>query len=206
MAAQSGNVDPMHQFTVEPLFGHDWAIAGHSIAFTNSAAWMAATLVALWLFMLGGMKRELVPGRWQMAVEGFTGFITNMMDTSIGPKGRRFVPYVFSLFMFILFANILGMLPTALFGLHPFTVTSHLTATGVLAILSFLGTVFIPIQDHTSLLWHIAQWTPMFGVAVITRAPLTGDLPWYAVVNAIGWLAVFVLGAAWRMSKDTARV
>jgi ABC-2 type transport system permease protein len=46
-----------------------------------------------------------------------------------------------------------------------------------LAILSFLGTVFIPIQDHTSLLWHIAQWTPMFGVAVITRAPLTGDLP-----------------------------
>ena len=46
----------------------------------------------------------------------------------------------------------------------------------------------------------------LFGVAVITRAPLTGDLPWYAVVNAIGWLAVFVLGAAWRMSKDTARV
>jgi ABC-2 type transport system permease protein len=75
-----------------------------------------------------------------------------------------------------------------------------------LALLSFLGTVFIPIQDHTSLLWHIAQWTPMFGVAVITRAPLTGDLPWYAVVNALGWLTVFVLGAAWRMSKDTARV
>jgi ABC-2 type transport system permease protein len=75
-----------------------------------------------------------------------------------------------------------------------------------LALLSFLGTVFIPIQDHTSLLWHIAQWTPMFGVAVITRAPLTGDLPWYAVVNALGWLTVFVIGAAWRMSKDTARV
>jgi ABC-2 type transport system permease protein len=75
-----------------------------------------------------------------------------------------------------------------------------------LALMSFLGNVFIPIDDHTSLIWHIAQWTPMFGVAEIARSPLTGDLPWYAVVNAVGWLAVFVLGAAWRMSKDTARV
>ena len=75
-----------------------------------------------------------------------------------------------------------------------------------LALMSFLGNVFIPIDDHTSLVWHIAQWTPMFGVAEITRAPLTGELPWYAVVNALGWLTVFVLGAAWRMSKDTARV
>jgi ABC-2 type transport system permease protein len=74
-----------------------------------------------------------------------------------------------------------------------------------LAILSFLGNVFIPIDDGT-VLWHIASWTPMFGVAEISRAPLTGDLPWYAVVNAVGWLAVFVAGAAWRMSKDTARV
>ena len=75
-----------------------------------------------------------------------------------------------------------------------------------LAVLSFLGNVFIPIKDHSSLIWHIAQWTPMFGVAEVTRAPLTGDLPWYAVVNALGWLALFVAGAAWRMSKDTARV
>jgi ABC-2 type transport system permease protein len=75
-----------------------------------------------------------------------------------------------------------------------------------LALMAFLGNVFIPIDDHSSLIWHIAQWTPMFGVAEVTRAPLTGDLPWYAVVNAVGWLAVFVLGAAWRMSKDTARV
>jgi len=74
-----------------------------------------------------------------------------------------------------------------------------------LALLSFLGNVFIPIDDGT-VLWHIASWTPMFGVAEISRAPLTGELPWYAVVNAVGWLAVFVAGAAWRMSKDTARV
>ncbi|MEP6817706.1 MAG: ABC transporter permease [Marmoricola sp.] len=75
-----------------------------------------------------------------------------------------------------------------------------------LAILAFLGNVFIPITDHTSLIWHVAQWTPMFGVAEITRAPLTQELPWYAVVNAVAWLVIFVAGAAWRMSKDTARV
>jgi ABC-2 type transport system permease protein len=54
-------------------------------------------------------------------------------------------------------------------------------------------------------MWHVASFTPMFGVAEISRSPLTGDLPWYAVVNAMAWFAVFVAGAAWRMSKDTAR-
>jgi ABC-2 type transport system permease protein len=74
-----------------------------------------------------------------------------------------------------------------------------------LALLSFLGNVFIPLDSGTTL-WNVAAWTPMFGVAEVSRAPLTGELPWYAVVNAVAWLAVFVAGAAWRMSKDTARV
>ncbi|MEP7090722.1 MAG: ABC transporter permease [Nocardioidaceae bacterium] len=74
-----------------------------------------------------------------------------------------------------------------------------------LALLAFLGNVFIPITEGT-VLWHVASWTPMFGVAEIGRAPLTGELPWYAVVNALAWFAVFIAGAAWRMSKDTARV
>jgi len=92
VAAESGKIDPMHQFQIQPIFGEDWAIAGQNIAFTNSALWMALTFIAVWLFMLGGMKRQLVPGRWQMAVEGFTGFITNLMDTNIGPAGRKFTP------------------------------------------------------------------------------------------------------------------
>ncbi|MDC6700780.1 ABC transporter permease, partial [Leclercia adecarboxylata] len=54
-----------------------------------------------------------------------------------------------------------------------------------LAILAFLGNVFIPIDDHSSLLWHVASCTPMFGVAEVTRAPLTGELPWYAVANVV---------------------
>ena len=74
-----------------------------------------------------------------------------------------------------------------------------------LALLSFLGNVFIPLDEGT-LIYSIAQWTPMYGVAEISRYPLTGDLSWIAVVNAALWLAVFVGGAAWRMSKDTARV
>ena len=148
MAAESGKIDPMHQFLVQPLFGRDWTIAGHSIAFTNSALWMMVVFVAIWGFMMMGMKRELVPGRWQMAVEGFTGFITNMMDTNIGPKGRQFTPYVFSLFMFIFFANLLGMLPTAIVGVHPFAVTSHLTVTGILAIVSFAIVLIVGFAKH----------------------------------------------------------
>ncbi|MCJ8190322.1 F0F1 ATP synthase subunit A [Sphingomicrobium aestuariivivum] len=138
----------MYQFEVTPLFGEGWEIAGYSIPFTNSAAWMAVTLVVLGLFMMGGMKRELVPGRWQMAVEGFTGFITGMIDTNIGKEGRKFVPYVFSLFMFILFANLLGLLPTAIFGVHAFTVTSHLTVTGVLALVSFAMVLIVGFWKH----------------------------------------------------------
>ncbi|MBW0144707.1 F0F1 ATP synthase subunit A [Sphingomicrobium clamense] len=148
MADESGKIDPMYQFEVHPLLGQEWQVAGYNIAFTNSAAWMLLTLVVLWLFMLGGMKRELIPGRWQMAVEGFTGFITDMMDTNIGKGGRRFVPYVFSLFMFILFANLLGMLPTALVGVHAFTVTSHLTITGILAIVSFAIVLVVGFAKH----------------------------------------------------------
>ena len=75
-----------------------------------------------------------------------------------------------------------------------------------LALLSFLGGVFIPIDQYAPIVRDIAYWTPMYGVAEIARYPLTHDLPWYAVVNAVGWFLVFIAGAAWRMSKDTSRV
>jgi ABC-2 type transport system permease protein len=74
-----------------------------------------------------------------------------------------------------------------------------------LAIFSFLGNVFIPM-DEGSTIYQVAEWTPMFGVAEISRWPLTDDLAWTGVLNAVVWFAVFVAGAAWRMSKDTARV
>jgi F-type H+-transporting ATPase subunit a len=165
VAAEEGKIDPMHQFEVQSI-SDLFTIGGQQIAFTNSAAWMLVTLVALWIFMLGGMKRELVPGRWQIMVEGVTGFISSMMNTNIGPEGRRFTPYVFSLFMFILFCNILGMLPLGIVGVHPFTVTSHLTITGVLAIFSFsivLLTGFLRHGFHFFSLFvpHGAPWWMM---------------------------------------------
>jgi len=144
-----GKVDPVHQFTIESLFGTDqWAIGGYNIAFTNSALWMAITTVVLIVFVAGGAKRELVPGRWQMAVEGLTGFVDNLLMANIGKAGRKYLPYVFSLFAFILFANMLGLMPLALFGVHPFTSTSHFTVTGVLAIMSFAIVLIVGFAKH----------------------------------------------------------
>ena len=133
MAAES-KIDPMHQFQISPLAGN---LDGTPFVFTNSALWMLVVLALIWLFMLGGMKRELVPGRWQVMVEGVTGFIGSMLSTNVGPEGRKYVPWVFTVFMFILFANLLGMMPFALLGAQPFTVTSQFTVTGIMAIISF---------------------------------------------------------------------
>jgi len=133
VAAES-KIDPMHQFQISPLAGH---LDGTPFVFTNSALWMLVVLALIWLFMLGGMKRQLVPGRWQVMVEGVTGFVSSMLATNVGPEGRKYVPWVFTIFMFILFANLLGMMPLALLGAQPFTVTSQFTVTGVMAIISF---------------------------------------------------------------------
>ena len=150
MAAESGSkIDPMHQFLIEPVFGQHWVVGGYDISFTNSALWMVVTLVVFWGFMLMGMKGQLVPGRGQAAVEMMTGFVKNMLTSNIGPEGTKFLPYVFSLFMFILIANLLGLLPFGLIpGAHPFTITSHLTVTGVLAIISFSIVLIVGFGRH----------------------------------------------------------
>lgn len=152
--AAGGKIDPMHQFTVEPLFGTGgWEVAGYNLAFTNSALWMVIALVVLWVFMLGGMKRELVPGRWQAAVEGLTGFVSGLLSANVGPEGRRYVPLVFTLFSFVLIANLLGLVPIGILtpvfsGAHPFTSTAHFTVTGVLAILTFSTVLVVGFARH----------------------------------------------------------
>ena len=138
----------MHQFTVEAI-GPALKIGSFDISFTNSALFMVVTLLLIWLFMLGGMKRQLVPGRWQVMVEGLTGCIQSMVDVNIGPKGKRFTPYIFSLFTFVLVANFLGLVPLAIVpGLHSFTPTSHFSITGVLAILSFSIVLLVGFAKH----------------------------------------------------------
>jgi F-type H+-transporting ATPase subunit a len=144
VAAES-KIDPMHQFQISPLAGN---LDGSPFVFTNSALWMLVVLALIWIFMLGGMKRELVPGRWQAMVEGVTGFVSSMVTTNIGPEGRKYIPWVFTVFMFILFANLLGMMPFALVGAQPFTVTSQFTVTGIMAIISFSIVLVVGFWRH----------------------------------------------------------
>jgi F-type H+-transporting ATPase subunit a len=105
--------------------------------------------VALLVFVWGGMKRSLVPGRWQMAVESMTGFVDGLLAANVGPAGKKYVPYIFSLFSFILVANFLGLLPLAIIpGLHTFTTTSHFSITYQLAILSFSIVLIVGFWRH----------------------------------------------------------
>lgn len=160
----------MYQFTIKPMFGSEnWELAGFNIAFTNSALWMAIAAVALWVFVAGGMKQQLVPGRWQMAVESFTGFIDDLLRVNVGAAGRKYVPYVFSLFMFVLFANMLGLLPLGVVGVHPFTFTSHFTVTGVLAFISFGIVLVVGFAKHGLKFFKLflPEGTPIFMMPII---------------------------------------
>ena len=145
--AEEAKIDPMHQFTVEPIA--ELNVAGYDLSFTTSSLWLLIALALVWLFMWGGMKRQMVPGRWQMAVEGVTGFIDDMVRVNIGPEGKKFMPYIFSLFSFILVANLLGLMPLAIIpGQHPFTTTSHFSITGVLAVMSFSIVLIVGFWRH----------------------------------------------------------
>ncbi len=146
--AEPGKIDPMHQFEVQPIFD-GFTLFGQQINFTNSARWMFVGLGLLYVFVMGGMKRELVPGRWQIMVEGVVGFVDNIFSTSIGPNGKKYTPWVFTLFMFILFSNLLGMMPFGIIpGIHPFTVTSQFTVTGLLAAISFSIVLIVGFWKH----------------------------------------------------------
>ena len=145
--AEAGKIDPMHQFTVEPIV--PLHLGPYDISFTNSSLWLLIALALITGFMLMGMQRQLVPGRWQMAVEGLAGFVDDMVKVNIGPEGKKYVPYIFSLFTFILVANLLGLLPLAIVpGWHPFTPTSHFSITGLLAIMSFSLVLIVGFWRH----------------------------------------------------------
>ena len=143
----AGKIDPMHQFTITPI-GSD-QLAATPFQFTNSALWMLIVLGVVFLFMWGGTKRQLVPGRWQAAVEIFTGFLDNVTTQSIGAEGRRYLPWIFTAFTFILAANWIGAMPFAVIpGAHPFTVTSQFTVTGTMSIISFAIVLGVGFWKH----------------------------------------------------------
>ncbi len=150
--AAGAKIDPMHQFVIEPIFGSFQQ--NNPFVFTNSALWTLIVLAAIWLFMLGGMRRELAPqpnwqGRWQVAVEGLISFVDDMVGASIGPEGKKYLPWVFTAFVFLLFANLMGNMPFGIVGAaHPFTVTSQFTFTGVMSLISFAIVLGVGFWKH----------------------------------------------------------
>ena len=137
-------MDPMHQFTVEPLSAHPLlTIAGHPIYFTNQALWMFIVIGAISLFMVvATAQRSLVPGRMQSMAEISYEFVANMIGTATGEDGLRFFPFVFTLFMFVLFSNFLGLLPGS------FTVTSQIAVTFALAAFVVLLVIITGFIKH----------------------------------------------------------
>jgi F-type H+-transporting ATPase subunit a len=136
-------MDPIHQFHISKLFPIA-RIGSADISFTNSALFMLLSVAGTVIFLLGSTRRRaLVPGRLQMAAEVFYSFMADALVNAAGPEGMVFFPLVFSLFMFILFANVLGLIP--FFG---FTVTSHIIITVALALLVFFTVIIAGFWKH----------------------------------------------------------
>jgi F-type H+-transporting ATPase subunit a len=137
-------MDPMHQFAVEPLVNQPLlSIAGHPIYFTNQSLWMLIVVGAITLFMAIAMsKRSLVPTRMQSMAEISYEFVANMIGTASGEDGMKFFPFVFTLFMFVLFSNFLGLLPGS------FTVTSQIAVTFALAAFVVLMVIITGFIAH----------------------------------------------------------
>jgi F-type H+-transporting ATPase subunit a len=132
---------PLHQFEIHRIV--PLHIGGLDISFTNSALLMTIVVVAITaLTVLGTRKAELVPGRVQSVAEMLYEFVADMVDTNAGHDARNFFPFVFTLFVFILFANLLGLVPWS------FTVTSHIIVTFALALVVFIGVTVIGFARH----------------------------------------------------------
>ena len=129
---------PMEQFEIVPIFG--LPAGSNLLAFTNSSLWMVIGTVAIIAFFMAATRRTaLVPSRIQSMAEVMYEFVSDLVRDTIGPEGRKFFPYVFTLFMWILISNLFGLFPTfpgLPHALHTFTPTSHLVVTLALAMLT----------------------------------------------------------------------
>jgi F-type H+-transporting ATPase subunit a len=127
--------DPIHQFEIHKIFSLG-TFGGHEIAFTNSSLYMVIAVLLIALLLIGATSgRSLVPGRMQSLAELSYEFVATTIRSTAGSEGMKFFPLVFSLFMFILVANIVGLIP------YTFTITSHIIITVSLALLVFLTVV-----------------------------------------------------------------
>lgn len=134
---------PLEQFAIQDLTAPLFTIGGHHIAVTNSAIFMmGAVVLSSGLLLAGAGKGAMIPGRIQAMSELFYEFIANMIRDNVGSGGKKFFPFIFTLFIFTLFGNILGMLP------YGYTFTSQIAVTFFMAMVVFLGVTLIGLFKH----------------------------------------------------------
>ena len=137
----AGGLDPMHQFEIKRLIPIE--VFGVDASFTNSALWMVIALLVICVFTIFSMGgRAIVPGRLQSVAELAYEFVAKMVRENVGDGGQKYFPFIFSLFMFVLAGNMLGMIP------YSFTFTSHIIVTLVLAMVVFVGVTVIGFAKH----------------------------------------------------------
>jgi F-type H+-transporting ATPase subunit a len=150
----------MEQFEIKTL--RPIQAGGYDLSFTNSSLWMLVALLIVAGFLFVGTARpQLVPNRMQAAVEYVYDFIRKMLDDNVGPEGRRFAPLLFSIFIFVLACNLLGLLPW----IGAFTPTSHIAVTLGLAVLVFVIVCIVGFARHGlhffSLFWPKNTFFPL---------------------------------------------
>ena len=139
---------PLKQFEIVPFSKTE--IGGYDISFTNSSLSMIITVAVITLFLtLTVNPRSLVPSRMQLISELMYNFIATLLSDTVGDNGKKYFPFVFSLFMFVLIGNMVGMVP------YQFTFTSHIIVTFALAAIVFIGTTILGFANHGLSLIHI---------------------------------------------------
>ena len=132
---------PLSQFEIKRWVPIE--IGDVDVSLTNSATFMLLTVVAISVFLILGMRRPaMVPGRWQSMVELSYVFIANLVKDTVGTEGRPYFPFIFTVFMFVLVGNLIGMGP------YGFTFTSHIIVTFTMAMVVFLGVTVIALIKH----------------------------------------------------------
>jgi F-type H+-transporting ATPase subunit a len=134
--------NPMHQFAVHRI-GPEIKIAGVDLSFTNASLFMLLSALAICgVLFLGTREKKIIPDKLQLISEMIYNFIAKMISDTAGTKAKPYFPFIFSLFMFVLFCNMLGMLP------YSFTVTSHIIVTLIMAIFIFIAVTVIGFLKH----------------------------------------------------------
>jgi F-type H+-transporting ATPase subunit a len=142
VAAESGPaINPIHQFSINPVVSIQ--VAHHDVSLTNSGLFMLLAVgLSCLIAAIGARGNSGVPGRMQAMAEMSYEFIAGMVRSAAGEAGMRFFPFVFSIFFFVLFCNLIGFLP------YSFTATSQIVITALLALMVFLTVVIIGIKEH----------------------------------------------------------